>query len=332
MTDSTLTWSIAGTGGIAAVFAQCIQASNSGTVGNVISRTMASAEAFCATHGGTPTVDATAALRNADAVYVATPHPMHKAMAIEALRAGVPVLCEKPMTSTGADTLEVVQAARDFGTPLVEAWMYRCHPQIAEAVAMLQSGAIGHVTHVHSTFGFAADVPKAHRLRNPELGGGAILDIGGYVMSSAMLFGAEMGQNDVPSLLEAHGTFDATGVDAEAAAVVAFDSGVQATLQVSIINALGTEVRIEGTEGVLELPCPFLPESRRQGVRGTLVLNGEPRHLVADMDCFSLEARAMAACVASGTIEPAWPLLSHEASVTLANTLDAWSGALESSA
>ncbi len=136
----------------------------------------------------------------------------------------------------------------------------------------------------------------------------------------------------MPSLLEAHVTFDATGVDAEAAAVVAFGSGVQATLQVSIINAWGTEVRIEGTEGVLELPCPFLPESRRQGVRGTLVLNGEPRHLVADMDCFSLEARAMAACVASGTIEPSWPLLSHEASVTLANTLDAWSGALESSA
>ncbi|MCH2138908.1 MAG: Gfo/Idh/MocA family oxidoreductase [Phycisphaerales bacterium] len=321
-------WCIASTGAIARVFTTCISTSKSGQVGSVLSRTQAGAEAFCADHGGTPCTDIDEALSDADAIYIATPHPMHAELAHVALERGVAVLCEKPMTCAATDTAAVVAAARRHGTPLIEAWMYRCHPQIEHAVQAIRAGAIGTPAHVEAHFGFTAEVEPTHRLRDPALGGGAILDIGGYVMSIAMLLAAGDDQFAVPTSMQASGTLDTTGVDADAHASLTFDGGMTAAIHASITEATGMGTTVHGDAGTLHLPCPFLPESLREGTRGTVIVNGEPTHVDGPMDCFSLEARALTACMAAGTIEPAWPMVTHDASIALAQALDEWRGLL----
>ena len=184
-----LNWGIAGTGRISSLFADCITRTESGTVGHVLSRTQEGAEAFCKRQGGTAWSNQREMLGvdGLDALYIGTPHSEHAELAIAALSVGVPVLCEKPMTCSPAGTLAVVMCAHQNGTALIEGWMYRCHPQIDRLIELISSGTIGELKTIESHFGFRADVPPEHRLRSQKLGGGPILDIGGYPLSLAML-------------------------------------------------------------------------------------------------------------------------------------------------
>jgi len=325
-------WGIIGTGGIARVFAQCVTTTSSGTISQICSRNAKSAEALCVDFGGSPSTVVDHTIRSCDAIYIATPHTAHRDVAVAALHAGTPVLCEKPMTCSEADTRTVVDAARTSGTPLIEAWMYRCHPQIGLAVSLLRTNAIGAVQHIATTFGFEANVDAMHRLRNPDLGGGAILDIGGYPMSISMLFAGDTHVHASPSTLQATGTLDSTGVDADTTATVTFDGGTTATLRASITTDLGMHVEVRGTDGALCLESPFLPESKREGLRATVVLSVDghcvKQHIHAPVDCFSLEARAMRALIASGNIEPPFPMVGHDESIAIAAALDRWRAAL----
>ena len=182
-------WAIAGTGKISTLFAECITRTDSGIVSHVLSRSEEAAQRFTQAQGGTPWTNERQMLSAdaLDALYIGTPHSEHAELAITALSLGVPVLCEKPLTCSGAGTLAVVMAAHQNGTALIEGWMYRCHPQIARLRELISSGAIGELQSIESHFGFRADVDPEHRLRNQKLGGGPILDIGGYPMSIAML-------------------------------------------------------------------------------------------------------------------------------------------------
>ncbi len=328
----TTRWGIVGTGGIARVVAERLNATQSGVVAGVCSRTAAAAEEFCAAFGGAPTTAVENLLPEIDALYIATPHSHHRSVAIEALQAGVAVLCEKPMTCTQTDTATVIQAARTAGTPLMEAWMYRTHPQIERTMALLRSGVIGDITHIDATFGFQADVDEYHRLRNPALGGGAILDVGGYPMSLALLLTSNTNQPAAFTTITASGRLDTTGVDAHTSAELTFDNGVTASLGTSIDTATGMRARVQGTSGSLTLPHPFLPEGQRNGTRAVIELDLDGHHRSVDttapMDCFSLEARVMHDCIADGRIEPTWPLVTHEASLAIAGALDRWRHAL----
>ena len=157
-------WAIAGTGRISGLFADCITRTGSGTVAHVLSRTREGAEAFAGPRGATPWSDQRSMLSGAeiDALYIGTPHSEHAELAIQALSVGVPVLCEKPLSCSGAGTLAVVMAAHQNGTALVEGWMYRFHPQVDRLLGLLRSGAIGELRSIRSSFGFRADVPADH--------------------------------------------------------------------------------------------------------------------------------------------------------------------------
>ena len=333
-----LNWGIAGTGRISSLFADCITRTESGTVSHVLSRTQEGAESFCERQGGKAWSNQREMLGvdGLDALYIGTPHSEHAELAIAALSVGIPVLCEKPMTCSPAGTLAVVMCAHQNGTALIEGWMYRCHPQIDRLIELISSGTIGELQSIESHFGFRADVSPEHRLRSQKLGGGPILDIGGYPLSLAMLVaGSVDGRAHArPKSIEAVGVFDIeTDVEADAAALVTFDNGLEANLRCSLIEDLGTGFRCVGSEGEIRLPQPFIPEARQDGRRATIEIerNGEveTENFEASLDCFSLEARTMSELVASGELEPPPPMVSHECSVVIAGALESWRSCLE---
>ena len=196
--EQRLRWGILGAGTIARTFARGLAASRTGTLVAVGSRSLATAESFgdefdVAHRYGS--YDDLLADADVQAVYIATPHPMHAEWAIKAAEAGKHILCEKPLTLNHAEAMAVVEAARAHNVFLMEAFLYRCHPQTAALVDLIQAGAIGAVRLIQATYGFNATFNPDGRLFRQDLGGGGILDVGCYPVSFARLIaGAATGR------------------------------------------------------------------------------------------------------------------------------------------
>lgn len=186
-----------------------------------------------------------------DVLYIATPHPQHHAIALAAIEAGKAVLVEKAFTATVAGAQEVVAAARDRGVFAMEAMWTRFQPAIVRARELIADGAIGQVRLVQADLGVDKPFDPADRLFAPELGGGAMLDLGVYVVSFAQhVLG-------VPDRVEVVGSRAPTGVDLEAALLLGYADGRAATLLTSLRQPSPGSARIIGTEGVIEVPPRF---------------------------------------------------------------------------
>src|SRR5687768_11031907 len=196
-----LQWGIIGTGGIARAFAHGVRRSRSGALAAVGSRARETAERF-ARELEIPRAHASYERLLDDpgvqAVYIATPHPSHAEWAIRAANAGKHVLVEKPMGMNHAEAMRMVEAAVANDVFLMEAFMYRCHPQARRIVELIRERAIGNVRVIHATFSFhwPKTLDLSSRLLNHALGGGGILDVGCYCMSIARLIaGAAAGRD-----------------------------------------------------------------------------------------------------------------------------------------
>jgi len=183
--EKRVTWGILATGGIARAFAGGVAHSRTGRVVAVGSRTQASAERFAREFGiarAHGSYEALLADPQVEAVYIATPHPQHAEWIVKAARAGKHVLCEKPLTLTRAEAEGAVEACRAAGVLLMEAFMYRCHPQTAKIVELVRSGAIGRVGLVQATFSFStAFDPKNRFFEQGSVGGGGNLGMWGVI-------------------------------------------------------------------------------------------------------------------------------------------------------
>ncbi len=176
-----LNWGIIGTGRIASVFAGELPQSHTGHLLAVGSRTQEDADRF-ADIWHIPrrysTYEQLLADADVQAVYISIPHPLHAEWAIKAAEAGKHILCEKPIALNYAQAMMIVEAAQRNDVFLMEAFMYRGHPQIARLRELLRAGAIGDIRIIQATFSFHAPFDPAHRLLNNALGGGGILDVG----------------------------------------------------------------------------------------------------------------------------------------------------------
>ena len=183
-------WGLLATGNIARTFATGVQHSKTGVLQAAASRNLEKALAFCESfdiptaHGS---YEALLTDPEVDAVYIATPHPLHAQWAIKAAEAGKHILCEKPLAMTEADVMAVIDAAATHDVFLMEAFMYRCQPQIATVIELIKDGRIGDVTLIRAEFGFRVGWTPKSRLLDNELGGGGILDVGCYPVSMARL-------------------------------------------------------------------------------------------------------------------------------------------------
>lgn len=267
MTASTprprLRWGILATGKIARVFIRELAFSRTGQAVAIGSRTQASADAFATEYGLTHAHGSYAALLanpEVDAVYIATPHPHHTDLAVAAAKAGKHILCEKPAALHVGDARRMIDAARHHGVVFMEAFKYRCHPQMARIVALIRDGALGRVGLVQSAFGFQANYDPSDRLWNKALGGGAIMDVGCYPVSLVRLIAGAV--SDLPFLepVSLHGVgrlHPETGVDSYAAAILGFPNDVIAQVSCGIDLPQSSAARVYGTQGWLDIPTPW---------------------------------------------------------------------------
>jgi len=186
-----------------------------------------------------------------DAIYIATPHPQHHAVAMAAIAGGKALLVEKSFTATVAGAEEVVAAARRQGVFAMEAMWTRFQPAIVAARELIEDGAIGEVRQVQADLGVDQPFNPSDRLFDPAQGGGAMLDLGVYVVSFAQYF---LG---TPDRVHVSGSLAPTGVDAEAGLLLGYDDGRAAALLSSIKHYTPGAARIHGTAGWIDVQPRF---------------------------------------------------------------------------
>lgn len=331
MSTPPLRWGILGTGSIAHKFAQALPATPTGTLVAVGSRGGESARRFAAECGGVRAHAGYAELLadpEVEALYIATPHPWHAEWAIAAVQAGKHVLCEKPLTLNIGDSERVVAAARTGGVTLMEAFMYRCHPQTAKLVELVRDGAIGQLGLVQASFGFHCDFMPGHRLFANALGGGGILDVGGYPVSMArLLAGAATGQPfaDPSAVSGTASLHPEEGIDLHAAATLRFAHGVVAQVACGVSLEMENAVRAFGSDGWIHVVEPWFAAGQGGMTRLLLHRRGGPVEEItveAPQGLYAYEAEAFAAAVRAGSREV--PAMTHADTLGNMAVLDRW--------
>ena len=265
----SIRWGILSTGAIARSFVKGLAAVPDAEAVAVGSRTQKAADAFGVEFDiprRHPSYDALANDPDVDVIYVATPHSLHRENSILCLRAGKPVLCEKPFTINRPEAAEVVAVARDEGLFLMEAMWTRFLPIMDQVRRWMRDGAIGKVRMVSADFGFGSRPGRTKsRLYDPALGGGALMDVGIYSLSFAsMVFGRP------PSRVMSMAHIGELEVDEQAGMMLGYDAGEMAMLFTSIQCSTSHWAHIMGTEGMIRIHPPYW-----RGTTATLVRDGK---------------------------------------------------------
>ena len=248
-----LGWGILAPGGIAHAFARDIIAEGY-TVAAVGSRRLETAQAFAAAHGiraALGSYEQLVADPSVDIVYVASPHSHHAEHALLAIEAGKHVLVEKAFTLTQAQAQRVADAAAARGVVVMEAMWSRFLPHMTRIRELVRGGALGEVRTVIADHTQSLPLDPQHRLQNPELGGGALLDLGIYPVSFAVdVLGLPIG-------VQAHAALTPTGVDRQTAMILEHEGGRQAVLHCALDTAGPTRASVIGTEGFIDVDGAF---------------------------------------------------------------------------
>ncbi len=308
-------WGILGTGRIAADFATGLAFLPDAELAAVGSRSADAAAAFADRFGVARRHASYAALAAdpaVDIVYVATPHPLHHANAAICLEAGKAVLCEKPFTLNAAQARDLVRLARERRVFLMEAMWTRFLPAVVEVRRLLAAGAIGEPRFLIADFGFCKEFDARHRLFDPALGGGALLDVGVYLASLAsMVFGPP---TEVRSLVQ----LGPTGVDERAALLFGYGDGRFAQLSAAIVTGTPQEVTVVGDAGWIRIHPIWW-----KAISFTLAVAGrEPETIDAAFagNGYTHEAAEAMRCLRAGILEsPGMPLAE---TVAVIETLD----------
>ena len=310
----TIGWGILGTGTVAGLFTEDLLAANHRVVA-VGSRAQHTADAFAYRYGvgrAYGTYAELASDERIDVVYVATPHDSHFEAARLCLEAGRAVLVEKPFTTGAAQAEELAKLARCQSLFAMEAMWTRFNPLIVGLRELVAADVIGAITAISADFSVAMDFDPAHRLWAAERGGGALLDLGVYLVSFAsMLLGT-------PNTVEAVATKARTGVDANTGLLLGYDSGAVGLLHCGLLAESGQTATVVGTAGRIEVASPFFRPTmftlHRPGAEPEIHRNDVLGH------GYTYQADEVARCVEAGLTEsPAMPL---DESVAILATLD----------
>jgi predicted dehydrogenase len=254
---STLRFGVLGTGWMLGKYAEAFQLIDSATLVAVASRDAERAKAAAAKHNiprAHPSYESLLSDPEIDIVINALHNGLHCEWTVRALEAGKHVLCEKPLACSSTEVEQMFGAAHARRRWLMEGFMYRFHPQMAEAKRRVAAGEIGRVVHIRSTrtaYGRPHDNPRYWR----DAGGGALMDIGCYCLNFMRFFA-----NAEPKSVEAQARFDEqTGVDFTLSGSLQFDAGLTAQFVCSMEAEPSYASEILGTEGKLLIPHPWMP-------------------------------------------------------------------------
>ena len=329
MTD-LVGWGILATGHIASVFARDLALlTNEARLVAVGSRSLEKAMAFAADHGVLRAYDSYAELAgdpDVDVIYVASTHHDHFASAKLCLEAGKAVLVEKPLTTSPADTEELINLASDRNLFLMEAMWTRTNPLVRKAAGLAASGDLGDIRHVSADFGFAFRGSASHRLLDPALAGGAILDAGVYPLHAVNLFLGE------PTDLLGFGSHAVTGVDSHAAALLSYPAteerpAATAAVICSLEVDLPTSLQVYGSFGRIMINDFFIRPKEM------LVYHGHQRDVAPEVMVtqwpgggYTFQAQEVMRCLRAGEVQS--PMVPWRDSLAVSRTLALWQAAV----
>jgi predicted dehydrogenase len=260
--EAKIRWGVLGTANIAIKrFVPAVRASSNGVVSAIAARERSRAESI-ATQLEIPraygSYEALLADPEIDAVYIPLPNALHAQWTIAAARCGKPVLCEKPLAIDALEAQHVVDECARLGVPLMEAFMYRFHPQHARVAAMIAAGAIGDVCAVRAAFMFALEPLAGTNVRlSAGLAGGALMDVGCYAVNAArMLFGEE------PQWASAQWDFrEDLGIEVALSGVLGFSDTRMATIDCSFRASGKSSYQVAGSRGRIDVLDAFTPDA-----------------------------------------------------------------------
>jgi predicted dehydrogenase len=313
-------WGILSTGAIARQFAQGLAFAPGAELVAVGSRTREAAERFGAEFRvprRRASYQAVADDPDVDVVYIGTPHTLHCENTLMCLDAGKAVLCEKPFAINAVQADRMVAAARAKRLFLMEALWTRYLPAILELQRLLAAGTIGPIRMIEADFGFRPVYDPLGRLYNPDLGGGALLDIGIYPISLAFLL---LGP---PERMTSLAELGRTGVDERSAVVFGYPGGELAVLSFSLTTDMPSEVLVLGTEGWIRIHGPiYRPEKLTVSLKAAAPRAREEREIPLPVagNGYNYEAVEVMRCLREGRLEsPGMPL---DESLAIMRTLD----------
>ncbi|KAI8356214.1 hypothetical protein BD560DRAFT_437986 [Blakeslea trispora] len=322
-----LKWGILGTGSIAHTFAKSLEKTDKGKLVAVGSRSMETAKRFAESFHVPyyfSSYEALLVSDQVDIVYIATPHPQHYELAMLAARSGKHMLIEKPMAMNVEQVEAIFKAAKEHQVFVMEAYMYRCHPQTKQLVHMIRSDAIGKVKVIRAQFSFdGRPLGPTSRLWVNQLGGGAILDIGGYPMSFARLIAGTD-----PIKIKATGYVQPeTQVDEWSHACLEFEGHITAQLFAGIFADADSSVEVLGDKGVLKVVNLWRPDLTQLGpVQIEWTVYGKPMEIVPvaieQNDLYVYEIESVTEAVVAGKLE--CDDMSWEDSLGQVRAMDAW--------
>ena len=326
-------WGVIGTGTISKAFCDSIRYSEEGKLAAVASRSSKNLKHFSdkydvITHDS---YDALIGDSSIDAVYIGTPHNSHFELGLKTLRSGKHLLCEKPMTMNSTEAMILLNEARNLNLFFMEAFMYRCHPLTHRMLEIVKQEFTNKEVVIESTFGFTADVGDGHRLKNPELGGGSILDIGCYPLSmSRLIAGTLLGSPFADPLnISASGKLSLSNIDLNAKAVLEFSSKIKAIIKSAINEEYKNSliIKSETIELIVEEPWHC---GQFQGQEAEIKIlrhdsKGTSEDIINVKDkigLFTREINEASKCIKEGKIESQF--MSHADSLSNSIWLDKW--------
>jgi predicted dehydrogenase len=309
-------WGILSTGWIAKKFAEGLSVLPDAEIVAVGSRAQETADAFGEKFGVPHRHASYEALADdpaVDVVYIGTPHPFHKDNSLLCLEAGKAVLCEKPFTINAGEAKEVIALAREKGLFLMEAMWSRYIPIIVKLRELLAEGVIGEMRMLTADLGFRSEFDPKSRLFDPELGGGALLDVGIYPISFAsMVLGT-------PSRTASLATMGRTGVDELAGLVFGYDGGQLAILHTGLRADTVIEATVMGTKGKIRVHSPWF-----YGTTLTLSVEGRDDEVISlpyEGNGYNFEAAEVMRCLRQGKLES--EVMPLDETLAIMQTLDA---------
>lgn len=314
--EGKIRWGILGTGHIAKTFAKALQFLPGADLVAVGSRAAETAKNFAEVfnvrhqHAG---YEQLAKDPEVDVVYIATPHSLHRKNTILCLKAGKAVLCEKPFAINAGRALQMIDVARAEKLFLMEAMRTRFLPTIVKVREWLEQGLIGPVRMLQADFGFSEDWDPQSRLLNPQVGGGALLDVGVYTVSLAsMVFGRP------PARITGMAHLGRTGVDEQSAIILGYDNGQLAVLTCAVQTETAKEAVVYGTKGSIRMGPMFFCATE-----ATLSVNGKDEQIIKmplEGNKYNYEAEEVMRCLRTGKLES--DIMPLDESHSIVKTMD----------
>ncbi len=299
---SKVRWGILSTASISSSFIKAIKKSDMAEVVAVASRYKSSADAWARQYDiprSFPSYEGMLSYKEMDAVYIPLPNSLHAQWAIKALKAGFPVLCEKPIAVNAIEAQQISEAAKECNLPVAEGFMYRFHPLFDKVQELIADGQIGDITSIHSKFTYMLDNP-GEIPASKELAGGSLMDIGCYSINlSRLISGSEP--------LRVTAIERRNDVDETMFGILDFPSGILASFECSISNFERHRAEISGTKGSIVIDDPWIPGCqntsfmvfREEQAAEQIVVNGNDAYLL-EIEDFSK--------VVAGQKAPRWPI------------------------